>query len=142
MTSHILVEVLIYLSTILATNKNIVLMTRASLGKKIQATFHHSVVSIPIMSEDVNYVARSGMKFGIGIEFQLGIMFKQTPSKVVLVILDMMRVTFEDELKVLRAVASATKKKIDYSAVLTSSLSEEIQSSNMPPSCTFVKIVE
>ena len=51
-------------------------MMRARLGKKIQAMFHRSVVSIPSMSEDINYVARSGMKFSIGIEFQLYTIFK------------------------------------------------------------------
>ena len=60
----------------LVTNKNLILMMRARLGKKIQAMFHRSVVSIPSMSEDINYVARSGMKFSIGIEFQLYTIFK------------------------------------------------------------------
>lgn len=60
----------------LATNKNIILITRARLGKKIQATFHHSVVGIPNMSEEVNHMARSGTKYSIGIKFQLDTMFK------------------------------------------------------------------
>ena len=126
----------------LAMNKNLVLMTRASLGKKTQATFHHSVVGIPSMSDDVSYVARSGMKFGIGIEFHLDTMFKKTPSKAVPAILDMMKVTTDNDFTALRDVASAKKKKIDFVAVLTPSLVEAIQSSNMTHSSIFVKRTE
>ena len=126
----------------LATNKNLVLISRAILGKKIQATFHHSIVGIPIMIDDVHYVARAGMKFGIGIEFQLDTLFRKTALKAVPAILDMMKVKSDDEFHALSAVTTATKKKIDCFAVLTPSLAEAIQSSNMTPSSVFIKIVE
>ena len=125
----------------LATNKNIVLLSRASLGKKIQATFYHSIVGIPIMSGDVNYVARPGMKFGIGIEFQLNTMFEQTSAKAVPAILEMINVTSETDFKELRVVTLAQKLKVNYFAVINPSLAEAIQSSNMIPSSIFVKIV-
>ena len=126
----------------LATNKNNVLLSRASLGKKVQATFYQFVVGIPIMSDSVNYVTRSGMKFGIGTEFQLSTMFEQTFAKAVPIILDMMNVTSETEFKELHAVTLAQKLKINCFAVITPSLAEAIQSSNMISSSIFIKIVE
>ena len=52
----------------LVTNKNLVMLTKATLGKKSQATFLHSVVGISMIPDSVHYVARTGMKFGLGVE--------------------------------------------------------------------------
>ena len=42
----------------LAQNKNLVLLTKAPLGKKGSATFYHSVVSCPITPDELHYVAK------------------------------------------------------------------------------------
>ena len=41
--------------------KNIVLLTKAPIGAKVQVSFFHSVVGIPLISNDVHKVARVGM---------------------------------------------------------------------------------
>ena len=38
----------------LVENKNIVLLTKSPIGRKLQATFHHSVVGVPLIPEDVH----------------------------------------------------------------------------------------
>ena len=52
----------------LATNKNLVVLSRAQIGRKLQATFYHSVVGVPIVPDELHYVALSGMKVGTGVE--------------------------------------------------------------------------
>ena len=54
--------------TTLAQNKNIVVLSKAQIGKRCQAMFLHSVVGCPINPEELRYVARSGMKSGAGVE--------------------------------------------------------------------------
>ena len=49
----------------LARSKNVVLLTKAAMGNKLQTTFYHSVVGVPIRPEEQHYVAMSG-KFGRG----------------------------------------------------------------------------
>lgn len=52
----------------LVENKNLVLLSWASLGGKCQATFYHSIVGIPMMAVNVHYVDLSNIKFGTGVE--------------------------------------------------------------------------
>ena len=45
----------------LVLHKNLILLTKAPLGTKIQTTFSHSTIDIPIIEADVQYVARIDM---------------------------------------------------------------------------------
>jgi len=52
------------------------------------------------------------MKFDIGVEFHLDTLFKKTVFKVVPAILNTMKVKLDDEFQALRAITTATKKKL------------------------------
>ena len=47
----------------LTENKNLVLLSRAPLGKKCQTMFNHSVVDLPMIDDEVHFVALANMKF-------------------------------------------------------------------------------
>ena len=79
----------------LVNNKNLVMLTKAALGKKCQATFLHSVVGIPMIPDSVHYVACTGMKFGLGVDLHPNSLFHQTPSRHVPLVVDLMKVTTE-----------------------------------------------
>ena len=52
----------------LAKSKNLVLITKAQFDAKVQASFYHSVVVIPILPDDLHYFLRSVIKQGSPIE--------------------------------------------------------------------------
>ena len=60
----------------LAENKNLVLLMKASFGRKCQATFFHSLVGVPINPEDTHYVALSGMENSNGVEVEPKSLFR------------------------------------------------------------------
>ena len=64
----------------LSNSKNIVLLSRAPIGKKLQATFFHSVIGIPILPDDLHFVARSGMKHGTGVELDPDSLLSKTAA--------------------------------------------------------------
>ena len=55
--------------------KNLVLLIRAPMGKKVQLTFLHSTVGLSILPYDLHYVARIGTKFGTGGELEPEFLF-------------------------------------------------------------------
>ena len=67
----------------LARSKNLVLLTKAPIGKKCVATFYHSVVGCPITPEDLHFVAKSGMETGAGVEMEPQSIFVRTAAKFV-----------------------------------------------------------
>lgn len=81
----------------LTLSKNVVILSRHTLGVKLQATFLHSVVGVPIFSEDMHFVARSGMEFGTGIEVDPKSMFRSTTSINVPSVLEMMKVGSDED---------------------------------------------
>ena len=125
----------------LARNKNLVLLTRAQIGEKLKATFFHSVVGVPIIKDDLHYVARTDMKYGIGVELDPKSMFTQTAAKPTPDVLSMMQVKSIAEFEALTQV-HGRGKKIDCFAVLTPSLAEVIQSCDMTLASIFVKVIE
>ena len=105
----------------LVGNKNLVLLTRAQLGEKLQATFCHSVVGIPIIPDQLHYVARSGMQLGVGIEVEPTSLFEQTPAKKAPTVLSMMKVTSTADIAALTPTTAGRGSKIDcfvYSPLL------------------------
>ena len=97
----------------LVNAKNLVLLSQSSLSKKLQATFLHSVVGIPMIPEPCHFVARAGMKFGLGVELQPDSLFNQTVAKYVPSTLDLMKVTTKDEFVNLAAPTTGTKKEAE-----------------------------
>ena len=74
----------------LAENKNLVLLSRAPLGKKCQTTFYHSVVGVPMMDDEVHFVALANMKFSTGVELHPASLFTSTSEKFVPSVLELM----------------------------------------------------
>ena len=111
----------------LVSNKNLVYIARQNLGTKLQATFLHSTIGIAIDPDSLHYVARSSMKFGIGIEVDPKSMFKSTPSVYVPDLVEMMKAETKTDYENLQVVAIGVKKEIPCYAVLTPSIAEALQ---------------
>ena len=108
----------------LAENKNLVLLTKASFGRKCQATFFHSLVGVPINPEDTHYVVVSGMENSNGVEVEPKSLFASTPANHVPTLLELMKIESKGDLDNLKPPSSGAKKKINAFAVLTPKLAE------------------
>ena len=126
----------------LVTNKNLVMLTKAALGKKCQATFLHSVVGISMIPDSVHYVARTGMKFGLGVELHPDSLFHQTTARYVPTLLELMKVSKEEEYVNLRANEAGQKKKVNCYAILTPALAEAAQGTDMSPAKLLIAMVD
>ena len=126
----------------LTNSKNIILLTKAPMGGKCQATFWHSTVGIPIIPDDLHYVARVGMKTGTGVEIDTESLFQSTALKHKPDLLDLMKVASPAELTALKANNQAAKKKLKCFAVLTPSLAQAIQHTDMTYAAIFMAIVK
>ena len=126
----------------ISQSKNIVLLTKAPIGKKCQVSFLHSVVGCPINPEELRYVARSGMKTGTGIEIDPDSMFGTTSAKLVPTVTELMKVSSVKEADDLKAPRTGTRVKSNSFAVLTPSLAEGCQQGDMTPAALLVKVVE
>ena len=82
----------------LVENKNIVLLTKSPIRRKLQATSHHSVVGVPLIPEDVHHVARSGMAFGTGVELSPETLFHTLVAKYAPSLLNLMKVASKEDL--------------------------------------------
>ena len=122
----------------LSDNTNNVLLTRAAIGKKYQTTFVHSIVDVPILSAGMYCVARSNMKAGTSIKLDHDSLFKDTSAIRAPTILELIKVKTEEKFKNLVASTSVTSNKLSYYAVLTPSLAEAFQYSNMRPCTLFL----
>ena len=81
----------------LSGNKNLVLLTRAPMGNKCMATFYHSVMRIPILPDDLHYVALSNMQTGTGVELDPASLFTSTAAVHVPALLDLMKIKTEKD---------------------------------------------
>ena len=108
----------------LARSKNLVLLTKAPIGKKCVATFYHSVVGCPITPEDLHFVAKSGMETGAGVEMEPQSIFVRTAAKFVPSVVDLMKVASITAVDDLKAPRTGQKKKVRNFAVLTPALAE------------------
>ena len=125
----------------LVSNKNLVYIARQMLGTKLQATFLHSTIGISIDPDSLHYVAKSGMKFGIGVELDPKSMFGTTEQVPVPDLVAMMKADTKADYENLQALATGTHRKIPCYAILTPSLAEAVQSSDMSPTDVFLKVV-
>lgn len=95
----------------LASNKKLCI-ARQNLGTKLQATFLHLTIGISIDLDSLYYVARSGMKFGIGVEVDPQSMFETTTAQYVPDLVTMMKAVTKEDYEGLQVVATGNKKKI------------------------------
>lgn len=126
----------------LTKNKNLVLLTRAQVGKKVQASFFHSTIGIPIIPEDLHYTARIGMKMGLGIEVDPATLFKSSDAIKRPDLKDLMKVKTVDEFKNLEPIDAKVARKTKCYALLTPSLSSALLPTNMPIPQVYLAIVE
>ena len=127
----------------LARNKNLVLLTKAPLGKKIASTFLHSVVVCPITPDELHYVAKSGMAKGAGVELDPTTVFVRTATpKFVPLTAELMKATSVGDLEGVKVPRSGPKKKVSNFALLTPELAETAQRTEMKPAEMLVAFVE
>ena len=117
----------------LAKSKNIALLTKT--------TFYHSVVGVPIKSEDHSYVGMSG-KFGRGLEMDPSSIFKSTKAVHVPTLVDLMRVSTVEKFKALSPSGRGQKEKNDSYATLVPHLTETIHRTDMSTGEVYILIVE
>ena len=103
----------------LAKAKNLVMLTKAPMGGKCQATFLHSTVGIPLIPKDLHYVARVGMKNGTGMEVDPASIFLSTAGKYKPDLLELMKISSAAEFGNLKANTNENKKKFKCFCVLT-----------------------
>ena len=125
----------------LSENKNIVLLTKSPLGKKFQTTFMHSRVGIPIVPEEMNYVARVNMTYGSGVELNLNSLFRSTSAKHVPPILELMKVASSEEFEQLAQPTTGARKRITCYATLPPAIAAAFQETTMAPSSLFMATV-
>ena len=125
----------------LARSKNVVLLTKAAMGNKLQTIFYHSVVGVPIRPEEQHYVAMSG-KFGRGVELDITSLFKETKALHVPSLLDMMKVDSQGGFKELTPPNRGYKKKDSYHSTMVPFLTEAIHRTDMSPSEVFMAVVK
>ena len=126
----------------ISRNKNLVLLTKAPVGKKCSATFFHSVIGCPITPDELRFAAKSGMEKGTGVELDPSSIFTSTTAKYVPSLADLMKVSRESEVEDLKAPRSGQKRKTSNFALLTPALAEVGQRTNMKPSSLLVAFVE
>ena len=97
----------------LSKAKNLVLLTKALMGGKCQATFFHSTVGIPIIPDDLKYVSRVGMKLGTSMELEPKSLFQTTSAKYKPDLADLMKVANKANLGKVEANEDTPKKNKD-----------------------------
>ena len=122
--------------------KNLVVLSKQAMGEKLQATFLHSIVGVPIFTEEMRYVARSGLKYGTGIEIDPKTMFRSTPSINVPSIVQLMKISSGEEFRNLSQDGDQNKKKIKGYAILTPNIAEALQKCDMTPEKAFLGTLE
>ena len=119
---------------------NLVLLSKPPVGTKIQASFYHSTVGIPIMPDQSTHVARVGMNNGTVMQVVPKTLFQVTRAVHKPDLLTLMKIKTEDEFKASTAEGSRRKSKVKCSAPLTPELAEVVRRTDMTPSKTFMAI--
>ena len=111
------------------------------MGAKLQLTFFHLVVGIPIIPDKLHYVARVGTKVGTGVEMDPHSTFCHTTATHVPALLSFMKVSKEEEFVDLLVESSKPKKKLKTYTVLTPAITRVIKESNMTPCGVFLDVM-
>ena len=121
--------------------KNIVLITKAPLGAKLQLSFYHSVVGIGILPDKLHYVARIGYRTGVGVEMDPKSTFRMTGAVHIPKTVDMMRILTDAEFKSLAGDTVKQKRKLRTYAVLTPAIARVIEESDKTPGGALLAVV-
>ena len=97
----------------LSNDPNLVLLSRASIGKKYQTTFYHSIVGAPILPDDIHYTAKARMQSGSGIEIDPNFLFGEKDEIRAPKILDQLKVKIGVEFVALVAPTTRTMKEVN-----------------------------
>jgi len=122
--------------------KNLVLLTRAPIGKKVQATFLHSTIGLSILPDDLQYVARIGTKVGTGVEVDPESIFKWTTAGHVPDIVDLMKADTQEKFEAVSTNKNKLKKKVQSFALLTPAIAQAVHHSGMSPAAVFLTILD
>ena len=76
----------------LSETNNLVLLTKAQMGGKVQASFYHSTVGLPITPELCHHTARIGMNTGTGMEVDATSLFQVSAAIHKPDLVDMMKI--------------------------------------------------
>ena len=114
------------------------------MGGEYQATFLHSTVGIPIILEDLHYVARVGMKTGTGVEVQPNAMSVFASTRFTPDLVKMMKVISSQEFVALAGDKSAPNNFFKCITIITPALSlhKLFDETNMPYATIFMEIVK
>ena len=126
----------------LTNSKNIVLLSKAPMGGKCQATFCHSTVGLPILPDDLHHVARSGMTTGTGVEIDIDTVFTLTPTKYTPDLVKMMKIESAEDFRAIKAKTTGPKKKLPTFALLTPEMATAIQQTDMSYANICVAVVK
>ena len=122
--------------------KNLPLLTRALIGMKMQITFFHSVVGIPIRPDDLQFVARLATKEGTGVEVDPKTIFRMSTAIYVPSLLSMMKVETKEDFESVEADQTRAKKKVRDYGLLTPALGKAVARSDKTPAGVFTEIVK
>jgi hypothetical protein len=125
----------------LCDSKNVALLTRAPIGGKMQFSFFHSVVGLPILPDEHHYVARLGIT-GSSTELDIASIFRSTSAIHVPTLMEMLEVKTREELMALEPNTTASKKKARTFSVLTPTLTKNFVTTSMAPADLFLKVTE
>ena len=117
--------------------KNLVLLTRASMGNKVQSTFLHYAVGLSILPDDLQYVARIGMKVDTGVEVESDSLFWWMAATHIPDIVDLTNADTEEKFESVSANKNKAKKKICSFALLAPALAQVIHNSEISPAVVF-----
>ena len=113
------------------------ILTKAPIGAKLQLSFFHSVIGIPILPDDLRYVARMGSERGIGVEMEPKSTFRHTNATHIPTIISLMKVKNGEEFCSLLGDPTRQKRKLKTYEVLTPAIAQEIETSDMTPEGVF-----
>mmetsp|Transcript_4429 Transcript_4429/g.5653 ORF Transcript_4429/g.5653 Transcript_4429/m.5653 type:complete len:741 (+) Transcript_4429:65-2287(+) len=99
--------------------KNLGLLTKSVWHNRGQISFYHSTVRLPILEDELHYVARGDFELGTGVKIDSSTIFEQSSrAKHVPSLLEMMKATTADFFNSLTPDTTGTKKKIKNFAIL------------------------
>lgn len=126
----------------LTISKNIVLLLNAPMGGKCQATVCHSTVGLPILPDDLQHVARSGMVTGTSVEIYINTVFTLTSAKYTPDLVKMMKIESTEDFGAIKAKDSGPKTKLQTFALLTSAMAKAVQQTDMTYANICVAVVQ
>ena len=120
--------------------KNVVVLTLAPMGKKLQDSFYFSIIGTPVLPTEMRYVARVGQGAGRGVEIDLVSVFNAIPARRAPTLLDMMKVEKAQDFEELQA--HGPERGIRSFACLPPALAKKLRATDMTATSVFLTTVE